>query len=86
MVAKEFFVYIVECNDKTLYTGYTSDITRRLKEHNGGRGAKYTRGRGPVRLVYTERFETRATAMRRECEIKRLSRKDKLKLVEGERL
>lgn len=76
------FVYIVECADQTLYTGWTTDVQRRLKAHNAGRGARYTRQHGPVRLVYAEELPDRRTAMKRELEIKRLSRTEKLKLVE----
>jgi putative endonuclease len=76
------FVYIVECADGTLYTGWTTDIERRLKAHNAGRGARYTRQRGPVRLVYLEEVPDRPTAQKREMEIKRLSRAGKFKLIE----
>ena len=75
------FVYMVECADKTLYTGWTTDVDRRLKAHNAGRGAKYTRERGPVRLVYVETMPDRRTAMKRELEIKRLGRAQKLALI-----
>ena len=74
--------YILKCNDNSLYTGWTNDITHRLKMHNEGKGAKYTRGRGPVELVYLEEFETKQEAMSREAKIKRLSRKQKLLLTE----
>lgn len=74
--------YILKCNDDSLYTGWTNDITHRLKMHNEGKGAKYTRGRGPVKLVYLEGFETKQEAMSREAKIKRLSRKEKLLLIE----
>lgn len=74
--------YILKCNDNSLYTGWTNDITHRLKMHNEGKGAKYTRGRGPVELVYLEEFETKQEAMSREAKIKRLSRKEKLLLIE----
>lgn len=76
-----FFVYIVECADKTLYTGWTTDVARRLKTHNAGRGAKYTRDRGPVRLVYVEEVVDRSTAQKREHAIKRMKRAEKLKLI-----
>ena len=59
--------YILKCNDNSLYTGWTNDITHRLKMHNEGKGAKYTRGRGPVELVYLEEFETKLEAMSREA-------------------
>ena len=74
--------YILNCNDNSLYTGWTNDITHRLKMHNEGKGAKYTRGRGPVELVYLEEFETKQEAMSREAKIKRLTRKEKLLLIE----
>ena len=74
--------YILKCNDNSLYTGWTNDITHRLKMHNEGNGAKYTRGRGPVELVYLEEFETKQEAMSREAKIKRLTRKEKLLLIE----
>ena len=74
--------YILKCNDNSLYTGWTNDITNRLKMHNEGKGAKYTRGRGPVELVYLEEFETKQEAMSREAKIKRLTRKEKLLLIE----
>ena len=74
--------YILKCNDNSLYTGWTNDITHRLNMHNEGKGAKYTRGRGPVELVYLEEFETKQEAMSREAKIKRLTRKEKLLLIE----
>lgn len=74
--------YILKCNDNSLYTGWTNDITHRLKMHNEGKGAKYTRGRGPVELVYLEEFETKQEAMSREAKIKRLTRKEKILLIE----
>ena len=76
-------VYILRCADGTLYTGWTTDLERRLRAHNSGQGAKYTRGRRPVRLVYREEQLTRSAAQRREAAIRRLSRADKLKLIEG---
>ncbi len=75
------YTYLVECADGTLYCGWTNDIDKRMKAHNEGKGAKYTRSRRPVRLVYYETFDTKEEAMSRECGIKRLSRKDKLKLI-----
>jgi putative endonuclease len=75
-------VYILKCADKTLYTGYGVDLKRRVKEHNESNlGAKYTRGRRPVKLIYFEKFKTRSLATRREAEIKKLSRKKKLELI-----
>ena len=75
------FVYMVECADKTLYTGWTTDVERRLKAHNSGRGARYTRERGPVRVVYVEEVPDRRAALKRELAIKRLARAQKLKLI-----
>lgn len=77
------FVYIVECNDRTLYTGYTVDVEKRLAEHNAGKAAKYTRGRTPVTLRYVEEGESRSWGLKREMEIKRLSRGQKWALVKG---
>lgn len=76
------YTYIVECKDGTLYTGWTTDLERRMKAHNLGKGAKYTRSRLPVVLRYYESFETKQEAMRREYEIKQLTRKEKKKLLE----
>lgn len=75
------YCYIVECADGTFYTGWTTDPERRLKTHNAGRGAKYTRTRGPVRLVYVEEQPDRSSAMKRERAIKALSRARKKKLI-----
>jgi putative endonuclease len=75
------FVYIVECADGTLYTGYTNNIDNRITTHNKGKGAKYTRGRRPVKLVYKEEYKTKSEAMKREAWIKKLLRKDKIKLI-----
>ncbi|MCM1158284.1 MAG: GIY-YIG nuclease family protein [Clostridium sp.] len=79
------YTYIVECRDKTLYTGWTNRLEERLACHNQGKGAKYTRSRLPVRLVYYECFATKQEAMKREYAIKRMSRKDKLKLIQEKR-
>ena len=75
-----YYVYIVKCKDGTLYTGYTNNIKRRLKEHNDGK-SKYCRGRRPVKLKHLETFKTQISAMRRELEIKKLSRREKLKII-----
>ncbi len=75
------YTYIVKCRDNTYYTGWTKDLDRRMKAHNSGTGAKYTRSRRPVRLVYYEAYGTKEEAMRREREIKRMSRKEKEKLI-----
>lgn len=75
------WVYIVRCSDDTLYTGYTLDLERRLKAHNEGHGAKYTRSRRPVSYVYTEKCESRIHAMQREYQVKKLTRSQKMKLI-----
>ncbi len=75
------YVYIVKCADGTLYTGWTTDIEKRIKAHNAGRGAKYTKYRTPVVLVYSEEFETKSQALRREAEIKKMTRPQKEVLV-----
>jgi putative endonuclease len=75
------FVYVAECADGSLYTGYTNDMAKRIEAHNDGRGAKYTRGRRPVKPVYTEGYATKEEALRREAQIKRLRRKKKLQLI-----
>jgi putative endonuclease len=78
------FVYILKCADGSLYTGYATDVERRVREHNGlepKAGAKYTAGRRPVALVYQESFETRGEAMSREAKIKQLTRKEKEGLI-----
>ena len=79
------YTYILECADGTLYTGWTNDLKKRLAAHNAGQGAKYTRGRGPVRLVYYEAFADKEEALRREAALKRLSRAAKLALIESGR-
>ena len=76
------YTYILECADGTLYCGWTNNLEKRLKAHNEGRGAKYTRSRTPVTLVYYEEFETSREAQSREVKIKRLTRKQKLELIE----
>jgi putative endonuclease len=72
------YCYIVECADGTFYTGWTIDLNRRVAAHNAGRGSRYTRLRRPVKLVYFERLPNRSDAMRREVQIKRMSRRAKL--------
>ena len=76
-----YFVYLVECRDRSYYCGYTGDLKKRIEAHNSGKGAKYTQRRMPVRLVYCEEFESRSAAMKREAQIKKLSRKEKEELV-----
>jgi len=75
------WVYVLRCADDTLYTGYTTDVSRRVAEHNAGDGARYTRGRTPVSVVHTERYDSRSAALSREYEIKQLSRAEKERLV-----
>jgi putative endonuclease len=75
------YVYIVKCADGTYYTGYTNDLKRRIKQHNAGEGAKYTKGRRPVELVHSEQFETKSEAMKREYKIKQLNRQSKLEII-----
>lgn len=77
------YVYILSCNDNTLYTGWTVDLNNRIATHNNGKGAKYTRGRTPVKLVYFEKHENRVQAQKREYEIKQLSRFKKLQLIKS---
>ena len=77
------YTYIVRCADGTLYTGWTNDLDARIAAHSSGRGAKYTRSRGPVELVYSESFDEKGAALRREAEIKRLTRAQKLELIAG---
>lgn len=75
------YTYMLRCGDGTLYTGWTNDLEKRLRAHRCGKGGKYTRSRLPVSLVYQEQFETKQDAMRREYEIKQLSRAEKLALI-----
>lgn len=75
------YTYLVECSDGTLYCGWTNNIENRLKAHNDGKGAKYTKSRRPVTLVYYETFNTKQEAMQREAKIKRLNRHDKWELI-----
>lgn len=79
------FVYMVQCADGSFYTGWTTDLARRIAQHNLGRGARYTRARRPVVLVYQEETPDRPTAMRRESAIKKLDRAHKERLVEEDR-
>ncbi len=81
----EWYVYIVRCNDDSLYTGITTELERRVDEHNTSKqAAAYTRARRPVTLVYSESLDSRASASKREYEIKQLTRKEKLALIQGE--
>jgi len=79
-----YYLYILECSDKTLYTGITVDLRRRLSEHNNSKlGAKYTLARRPLKLVYAEKFRNRSLASKEESRIKKLARQEKLKLIES---
>ena len=75
------YVYILKCKDESLYTGWTNDLEKRVQTHKSGKGAKYTRVRLPVELVYYEEFEDKIEAMKREYQIKQLSRKEKLEMI-----
>ena len=77
----KWFVYILQCSDSSLYTGVTTDLERRVKQHNSGKGAKYTKTRTPVNLVYHKDGYDRSSALKEECRIKKLSRKEKLILI-----
>ena len=78
-----WFVYVLRCSDGSLYTGSTNDVSRRVREHLSGKASKYTRSRLPVTLAHAERVKDRGTALRREHEVKRLSRRAKLALCAG---
>lgn len=75
------YTYILKCSDGTFYTGWTNDLEKRLAAHNSGKGSKYTASRRPVEFVYTECFETKQEAMKREAEIKKLTRAEKIELI-----
>src|SRR5699024_12490583 len=81
-MGRKHYVYILECKYGSLYTGYTTDITARLKKHESGKVAKYTRGRGPLKLRYEEALDSKTTAMKREYMIKQLSPSKKWELIE----
>ena len=78
---RNWFVYILNCADGTLYTGITNDLDRRIKAHNAGTASKYTRVRRPVSIVYSEEVETKGDALRRELQIKRLTRSEKMEII-----
>ncbi|PKM81474.1 MAG: hypothetical protein CVU89_09495 [Firmicutes bacterium HGW-Firmicutes-14] len=80
-MGSKYFTYMIKCRDGRLYTGYTNDLEGRIRKHNSGRGAKFTRGRGPVELVYSEDFPSKEEAMAREAQIKRLTRPEKLRMI-----
>ncbi|GHI00892.1 GIY-YIG nuclease family protein [Neobacillus kokaensis] len=81
MESHEHYFYVLTCVDGTLYGGYTNNLERRIKLHNEGKGAKYTRGRGPVTLTFSKCYENKSEAMRAEYQFKQLTRKQKLELI-----
>ena len=83
MENRNWYLYILECRDGSLYTGITDDVSRRFAQHNAGKGAKYTRGRGPLILRYQEECGSHGDALRREIEVKKLTRLEKLTLIES---
>ncbi|PIC56357.1 endonuclease [Sporosarcina sp. P12(2017)] len=85
MEQNEHFFYVLTCNDGSYYAGYTNDLERRLRVHNEGKGAKYTRGRLPVKYIYQESFETQRQAMQAEYQFKQLTRKEKEQYIKKER-
>jgi putative endonuclease len=78
---KEWVLYMLRCRDGSLYTGITNNLEKRLEAHRSGKGAKYTRGRGPLELVYMEKCEDKSAALKREVEVKKLSRDEKIQLI-----
>ena len=76
-----FYVYILRCADDSLYCGYTTDVEKRFEKHKSGKGAKYTRSHLPLEIVYIEEFETKSDALKRECEIKSMTKLQKEKLI-----
>lgn len=81
-----YYIYILECSDNTLYTGYTDNLEKRIKNHNAGKGAKYTKGRLPVQLLYYETFDDKKEAMSREWYIKhKLTREEKINLINNQK-
>ena len=83
MTEKKYYTYILRCGDDTLYTGFTTDLEHRLQTHNAGKGAKYTKARLPVEMIYHEEYPTKEEAMRREAAIKKLTRKQKIELIKN---
>lgn len=82
MMESKWYLYILRCGDGTLYTGITTDVEKRFAQHCSGKGAKYTRGRGPLELVYREECDDHSQALKREWEIKKLSRQEKMRLIQ----
>ena len=79
---KRYYVYVLRCADDTLYCGYTDDVQTRMKAHNDGKGAKYTKARRPVEVVYMEEFSSRSDALKREYAIKQMSREQKQRMIQ----
>ncbi|MGT2833559.1 GIY-YIG nuclease family protein [Streptococcus halotolerans] len=86
MTKLKAFMYVLECADKTLYTGYTTDVKRRLKTHNAGKGAKYTRARLPVKLLYQEGFSSKQEAQSAEAYFKQKTRQQKLEYIKNNKV
>ena len=82
MTEKKWFLYILRCGDGSLYTGITTDVEARLAQHRAGKGAKYTRGRGPLEVVYTEECEDHSAALKRELAVKALPREEKERMIQ----
>ena len=76
-----YYTYIARCKDHSLYTGYTNNLKKREEAHNNGKGSAYTRSRSPIKIIYSEEFKNRSDAMKRECEIKKLNKKNKERLI-----
>jgi putative endonuclease len=82
-----YFLYILECSDKTLYTGITTDLERRIAEHEGSKlGSKYTAARRPVKIIYSQKFKNRSSALKEEARIKKLKKSEKLELIKNKSL
>jgi len=81
-----YFIYLLECNNGSIYTGITTDVGRRFQEHKDGKGGHYTRARGAIKILYTEKYITRSEALKREAQIKRMPRAAKRMLIKGKRL
>ena len=79
---KKWYLYVLRCGDGTLYTGITTDVQARFAQHQAGKGAKYTRGRGPLELVYTEECDDHSAALKRELAVKALSREEKERMIQ----
>ena len=79
---EKFYTYILKCADNSLYCGYTNELEKRIETHNSGKGAKYTKTRLPVELIYFEEFDNKSDALKREHEIKKMKREEKIKLIE----